>query len=244
MSRKPTTEDALLLALFEAGENGLDIIKWHAMKPSEFNISLDDFIEKVDKMRKDGLVDFLKFGESLLSQKYKLTEKGKFEAHNIGNEIDRDSFISLVTRVSPEVEIRKRIENIETFIISSIFAFLGFLGLESGLKNPNNFPLYINFSIIMLYLLIFIVGLIYSISNFMQIFEFWGYYVSRYGKTRNRIFILYKNHEKNIKRTYRFVILPLIALLISIYGLGMNTEYALGTLILTIIGQLILPKQN
>ncbi len=238
MSRKPTLDDALLLALLEAGVHGLDVIKWYFRKPLEFNIFQDEFFDKIKSLEQEGLVEHGKFG-----LEYKLTEKGKFRANNIENEINSDDYISLITRVSPEVELRKRLKNLETFVISIVFVVLSYSQLQS-IPKIVILPLYISTSLFVLFLIVFVFGIIYSCSSLIGIIVFWAYYTSKYGKIRNKILILYKEHERTIKFTFRFIVLPVIALLITIFVLGMTIEYSIGTLILTIIGQLILPKQN
>ena len=241
MSRKPTFEDALLLAFLEAGAGGLDIVKWHYFnKPDEFEVSLDSSIKKVDSLVEEGFVDSFSSG----SEKYKITEKGKFEAHNIGDKINSNDYISLIARFSPEVEIKKRVQNIETFLISILGVYFSFSSLESLLKTQTNISVNVYFPILASVLIMLIVALIYLYSSFTQIVDFWAYYSLRYGKASKFIFNFYKNYGGIIKTISRFIILPLITLLIVNYGLDMSMNYAVGTLFLTIVGQLILPKQK
>ncbi len=236
MARKPTLEDAFLLGLLEVGEEGLGDIKWwYLMKPKEYQESYDNFIKMRDKFLDEKLIEFNNF-----SDVYKLTEKGRERAKSIEDEINRDDYISMITRFSPKEELRKRMLNIETLIISLFFGFSSALGLI-GLKTiTTSLPLYIYLPRLIIFLIIFVIGLTYSVLSLSRIIEFWTYYTAKYGKTRKHLIIYYKQHEAKIKTIYRFVLLPIIALVASIYGLGMNQ--AIATLILTFIGQLMMPK--
>ena len=49
---------------------------------------------------------------------------------------------------------------------------------------------------------------------------------------------------KVINGISRYVVLPLIILLITIYYLGLIIEYALGTLIITILSSYMVPKSK
>lgn len=244
MSRKPTLEDALLLALFEARYDGLDITKWYMRIPKEFEISIEDFIDKVYIMQQESLVEYAKLGNLYQSEQYILTEQGKLKAYNIGNEINQNDFISLAARVSPEIETRKRIQHIETFIISSFLAFNAFFMLRN-LLTITNYPLYLFMFLLFFFLVLLIITTIYSISSLIQILSFWSYYSTKYGKTQKYIlyiFSCYNNNEKRINFAFKFIILPLISLLILIHVLGISIELAMSTFITTFIIQLIFHK--
>lgn len=232
MARKPTLEDAYLLALFEAGEIGLESSKWFLInRPSVFQESWDDFIKMRNNLLGETYIHYTNFVDG-----YKLTEKGKEKAHRLEGEIGMEDYISLITRVSPREELRKRMQNVETFIISVFFAFLGFLGL-SNLKNinlPSYLPSNTIVVVFILFLIFFVIGFAYSTSNFFQIVKFWVYYSIIHGKTRKQIFIFYTGNEKIIKTIWSCILLPLIILLIIIYGLGMNVLYAIATIIVQV----------
>jgi len=132
MPRKPTLEDAFLLALLEASDNGLNNTRWYMVKPSEFRESYDAFIEMNDKLVTEKLIDYMDFLDH-----HKLTTKGTEKARSIEDEISPNEYVSLITRISPKEELRKRIHNIETFIVSSFFVLLSSIGL----LNLKNIPL-------------------------------------------------------------------------------------------------------
>ncbi len=138
MPRKPTLEDAFLLALLESGDDGLNNTKWYRInKPPEFQESYEDFMQLEDNLVRENLIEFVDFLD-----KYRLTEIGIERAHSIEGVIGRDRYISLIARLSPIEELRKRTQNIETFIISSFLALLSYIELLN-LKNITFLPSYI-----------------------------------------------------------------------------------------------------
>lgn len=219
MPRKPTLEDAFLLALLEASNDGLNITRWYMIKPSEFQESYDAFIEMIDKLVTEKLIDYIDFLDH-----YKLNEKGKEKAHSIEDEISPNKYLSLITRISPKEELRKRIHNIETFIVSSSFVLLSCIGLLS-LENTLFLPQII-FTIFIFYFIIFIIGFTYSISNLFRIVEFWAYDLAKYGKTNKKIIIFYKEHEKFINNISSYILLPMLFIIIIVYVLDLSIEYA------------------
>jgi hypothetical protein len=209
------------------------------MKPTEFETSMYDFTKIIEGMYKEGLIDNVKIAGS--QQLYVLTEKGEEKARSIESEIDVDDYISLITRVSPKVELRKRMLNIETLLISGVFIWVSIAGI-GGLKNLTLLPAYIIFIILIFFLIVFVIGLIYLVSSLAQIMIFWIYYTANYGRTPRCIFNYYKKHERNIKFISKFILLPIFALLVAIYVLGWSIETALGTLFFTFIVEIMKSK--
>lgn len=241
MPRKPTIEDALLLALQEASEDGLSITNWYIMKPGKFQESYDDFIKIKNKLEMEKLIEF-----NVSQDVYKLTKEGTERAKSIEDEINRDDYISLITCFSPKEELRKRTLNIETLIVSLFFGLLSALGLEN--RETIHLPSFFYLLALIFLLIVFVIGLRYSISSFMQIVQFWAYYSIKHGKTANQIIIFsvifYREHKKYINGISRYIGLPLIILLITVHFLGWSIQNSIGTLIIAIFTPYMLPKSK
>ena len=237
MPRKPTLEDAFLLALLEAKDDGLNNTRWYMIKPSEFQESYDAFIKMNDKLVTEKLIDYIDFLDH-----HKLTTKGKEKAHTIEDEISPNEYVSLITRISPKEELRKRIHNIETFIVSSSFVLLSSIGL----LNLKNIPLpsQIIFVMFIFYFIIFIIGFTYSISNLFRIVVFWAYYLVKYEKTGKKLIIFYKENENIIKNISSYILLPVLFILIIVYVLDFSIEYAALPLIFQIFKPYIFRRYN
>ena len=238
MVRKPELNDALLLALAESGEKGLEIVNLHLRIPEEFKLSIDELKEKVHNLSEKGYINII-YGDSVLPKHCSLTKEGELKAHNIQNEIDLTEYVLLITRVSPELEIRKRLENIETYVISVFFVLISFFGLKE--YEPSNISVYIDIGMLIFFSIILIISLMYSISSLVKIIAFWGYYTRKQGRIRNYTYKIYTKHERKIKFSFKYIMLPIIAVIFVTCGLGiMSLKYAIGVIILSIVSQYIL----
>lgn len=204
---KIKSEDWILLALKNTSERyGLDLTKWYlSERPDEFDIDQAHFFELIDKMETTGIIK----NASSNAVNYCLTNMGKKEAMRFKKRFKFDDYYLIISKF-PDIELKERIEIIESFLISSIGLFLIILwGEIPSSYYGSDFNVLI---VVFFYMIISILIVYYFSFNFAKIIIFWII-----GLQRDTLWIykewLWDNQNK--------IIYPLPALVIFIILFGM-----------------------
>lgn len=110
----------ILIALSKAPKWGYDAVKLYHQRPDFLDVQFDKFFNLLRELENE---DFIKHNKKTLSLSFFLTEKGEKEVRKFYHPSNIKSFYELL-RYFPELELKDRIENIESFIFSTIFLFL------------------------------------------------------------------------------------------------------------------------
>lgn len=202
---KINCEDWILIALINASERyGVDLGKLLSSIPDEENIGQDQILKIIDKMEMDKIIR----RTSSASVNYCLTENGKKDVIRLKRRLKFNDYYYLISKF-PEIELKERIETLETFTISSFF--LIFSSSVITTINRINANENVVFAIGFFWSIILMLSIIGFSNNFAKLFVFW---ILNYKK--NTLWI-YKEFLWNNRNKFIFS-LPAAFILIILYA--------------------------
>jgi len=226
---RDSTEEWILIALTNATDkNGLYLEGLFLSKHSEkLKANLTQFINKIKEMEEKGLI---KKSQEFLSN-HCLTKEGRKKLLKVRN---LRGYYDIISEF-PEIELRERIENIESFLLAGLLTtILFFIGKIPFIITQDNFPTAI--ALISVYTTLFLFAAVQTYIYLFKIFLFWTFSLKR-----NTLWVyrewLWNNRNKII---YPIPIVIVIAILYFIYIYNIFPWQAIvGTLALSVVTAII-----
>ena len=168
LKKEKLQENWVLFALINASERyGINLDVWYSKRPSEMDLDFQKYIKLIKKMEKDGLIK----GATQILGNHILTKNGHKKAIKNKRKMKFVDYYSFITKF-PEIELRERIETIESFLISAVLFTVAFLWGQQPIYEFGGFPYLKEISLFIFTLYVGFSALFFTLYS-TKVFLFW-----------------------------------------------------------------------
>lgn len=198
-----------------------------------FHLAISTFLSYVKELEEKG---YIKRIEKIISPAYSLTDKGNIELARFYQENKKMFFSTL--KLFPNLELRDRIENIESFLTGTVLVILSAI-LYYKVINFTNF--YLKPILLIMAFFIFVIGFAISLSFLFAIV------LHTLEKTNiwflRRLLVSIRGKENKISNLVSFLAIVLIAIIL-LWALDFDIKTTISTIALPLIGYLVYTRKK